>query len=36
MFRYLISILEKKEKREVVKLALLKLVSPIFDLFGFR
>lgn len=35
MFRYLISILEKKEKREVVKLAFLKLVSPIFDLFGF-
>ena len=35
MFRYLISILEGKEKREVVKLAFLKLVSPIFDLFGF-
>ena len=35
MFRYLIRILESKEKRRLVKLSILMLISPIFDLFSF-
>lgn len=35
MFRYLIGILEKKEKKELVMFAALTFVSPIFDLFSF-
>lgn len=35
MLRYLVGILEKEEKRELVKLSVLMLISPIFDLFSF-
>ena len=35
MFRYIISILNQKEKNELIKISVMTLISPIFDLFSF-
>ena len=35
MFRYLTGILEKPEKKELIRLSILMAVSPVFDLFSF-
>lgn len=35
MFRYIISILNQKEKNELIKISIMTLISPIFDLFSF-
>lgn len=35
MFRYIISILNQKEKNELIKISVMTFISPIFDLFSF-
>ena len=35
MFRYIISILNQKEKNELIKISVMTLISPVFDLFSF-
>ena len=35
MFRYLTGILDRDDRRQLIKLSFLNFITPLFDLFGF-